>query len=418
MSAFDKTFVRAVDLQWQKQAELEPQIQDNFLADLLQVGDFKEKAFTKKWMSPVEGSGIPQNIQAGVDTGPATWMRPNTPAAIQPTFSQRMSGFFFRPLKIDANRIGAKYLGMDVDGLAALFVQAYRAQRNKLQQEIMVRLMTNSFTEIYKTIATQTTAQTNTSGFGYAQNYFPGLQAGAGANRPTANLSKASLYALFGQFCDLNKMRFTPIYEEEIGIEDVKSVAIFSNAGWAAFCAYNSGQPKAEWDGECVKIGKYGKFPQFHGTIILVLPTDALPSFKATLTSYANQRPPNWGDMGEPPKWTLNKVVESSARGFLKASAQGTAAADAASLGVQRTDGGIRPGLHYGLWINPKTLAFKKAAAYPDEPQGYEDQSKGLERSIFGNVALEGIRGYDNGVQRFFFGDPSSTQLPTYSGIA
>ena len=368
--AQDKTFGDAVELEWQRTKRAGLQVSKDLLAAVFSRKPLKEK------QTAITITGKLSSSKRTLDLTADANIRNTTPAGVQLPFSRRVSNAQYEHIKIDVNRLSAKYLGITVDELASLSVTAWIAEKNRKNTEMMLKALVASYTENPLVVTAQSAAAVKA--FPNAQNYLP-LVTGA----------SSTFYAKLGikSFFDL-----CAIHDDAIGLnaygqgkmdgslDSITRIAIFSNKGWAAFNATNADTlGNRDFFGKSIYIDGYGEYMQIHNTLIVVLNTDFIPA--ATAAAVTASYP------------AVTFLPASATTSYL------TPAIASASGNYKVTS------CHHMMFVYPDAMDVRTPVQFEIAPIHYQQQTDALERAIYAGTGLECMRVFDAGVSRVFFTD-------------
>lgn len=360
----DRSFENAVMLEWDKRKRkaLQP------AADLLK-SVFSRKALMEK-QSSVDISGRLATTDLTSTPTTEAGIRPDTPDGVQLTWSRRLSKAQYKHIKIDVNRITAKYLGMDIDTLAARSIDAYIAARSRDFTTMMLTALTDTYVENPVVVSGQTPANV---AFPVNKNYIPRVKT-EGSNK-VAPLDIKSFFEICAIHDDAVGINPYGQGKMDGSLDSITRVAIFSNRGWADFHATNAAIiGNKDYFGKSVYIDGYGMFMDLHGTLVVVLNTELLPAYATGGTDF----------------------------GFDDAAAEASYLTAARAHG---TTGDFEPdGLHTMFLVYPDAMDVMEPVQFNEPPLTYREQIKSLERAIYGVASLECNRIFEAPVSRILFG--------------
>ncbi len=417
-NATDTKFLNAIDVEWRKQNKAELQPAANLLKDLFSRKSYKEKAFTMKRFGRVKHSdynlegdyAAAQTDRSGGTAVTKSQLRHTTPDGQVVDWNRRESKSMVRAIKIDSNRITAKALGTSVKELARVGVQAYRADKARMDCYMMLKFFTETFIENNAVLGF---GRHTERPFPVEQNFFALDSAkdtfGTGKTNRNAPLTIDSFFEICARLDDAIGQNTFGQGRMDGSLDSVRRIAIFDNYGWAAFTAQNAAiLGNRETFGKPIYIRGYGEYRELHDTLIIVLHSDFMPRFgSAELTALDGT--------------SSNPKSLGFSLGYPKATGAG-------SLGIQHTDippmenlvpGKLRintgnQGANQSTFLNP-TNFFPVYIIYPDAmhfatpeqmdvmPINYREQTESLEWSMYGQTALDGMRFYDEPVFRLWF---------------
>lgn len=369
--AQDKTFGDAVKIEFQRQRHA---LQVS--KDILQ-GVFSRRSLKDKQTSVAISGKLSSNTKTVATTNDGT-IRPDTPSGTQLPWTRRISKAAFRDIKIDVNRISAKYLGMSVSELAARSVTAYMATRARDKTTMMLNALVDTYVENPQIVTAQTAASNKP--FPNTQNFLPNVT-GTGSNRK-APLNIKSFFDLCAIHDDALGINAYGQGKMDGSLDSITRVAIFSNKGWSAFNATNAAVlGNKETFGKSIYIDGYGMFMNIHNTLIVVLngEFETLPTATDVATGGA------FVGVGFDPTTSQGSYITPGE-------------------GTRATGDYTVQGLHRMYLVYPDAMDVRVPEQYEIDPIHYMEQAKSLERAIYGGIGLECIRIFDKVVSRVWFG--------------
>ena len=361
-SRADTSFQNATKVAWDRTSRWSLQTGSNLLKSIFSRKTLKEKQAT------VDIAGKVAATTLSLDISNFANIRPATPAGTVVDWSRRISKSQMEHIKVDSNRIAAKYMGKSVSELGEISVMAYRAEMERKNMTMIIKALTDTY-KVNPPIANALVA----TDAPFNQNYLP-LPAG---NK--ANFTAKTFFEIIGYLDDAIGVNPYGQGKMENSLDSIKRVAIFSTKAWMYFNSVNSDIiGNRDYFGKPVVIDGYGKFMNFHETMIIVVPTEFMPA-ESALSKDA----------------TVGWVPTAAVTGF---NSQKSAALIATNI--------VNTAMNQVFVLYPDAMDVREPEQFNEGPIAYREQTHSLERSLYGVTSLECIRIFDAPVIRLWATTP------------
>ena len=354
------SFTDAVSLQWAKMAKKEFQVKMDILKTLFSRTPLKDKAFTHRVVDKVASTRV--SITAANS-------RPNTPAGQNPKWRRRISKPLISHIRINAERAQGKELGLNVDELAALYIELYLMDRQRDSLLMSLEFIQANYQE---NIAVYNNNGANTEkGFPAASSFMPKKLAASDEVPMTVNQWFA-IRAIYNNKLGINSRDNTMTPNS---IKNVKNVYITSELAWADFLTRNKAEI-GNYDFGGKKIVVNGdEYDTFHGTMIVKVNDPFLPVIAADDISR------------EGVDAVINFGLPANLTKTINTAVAGEVAGNVSTTSLQRS-----------YFLNPDAMDIKDVTQHDVKPTVVSEQTKSQEPYIYGRMSLEAQRIYDEAV--------------------